>query len=189
MKIFKLITVLVLIAFAVNAKADGLYNITFTDGGANVGSGQIDVETGYAMSGYFNVTAGLATGSYLLYTAGGFGGTYGSPLTSPSGQFVYDNAVYLASNPQFPISNPYLDLNGLLFTDGGGNEVNLWANADNLTSYTFDAWIVGNGYIDPNGIVGEFNLSQAPEPSPMMLGLLSLSLLGIFRNVTKRKTS
>ena len=46
-----------------------LYEITFTDPGANnAGTGQIDVEGGYAVSGNFDVTAGAAIGAWNLYT-------------------------------------------------------------------------------------------------------------------------
>ena len=164
MKTIKITTFLVALVLVCQARADGLYDITFSDGGANVGAGQIDVEGGYAISGYFNVTAGLATGSYSLYTAGGTGGTYNAPLSSPAGAFIYDNAVYLSNNnPQYPVNNPFVDLNGLLFTDAGNNEVNLWAGSDNNTStYTFDAFKSG-GYIDPAGILGGSPLLPLPN--------------------------
>src|SRR5450755_3808455 len=100
MKILKITTLLALLALGFKAQADGLYDITFTDGGANVGSGQIDVESGFAVSGYFNVTAGIASGNFTLT-----GGTavYPSNIQSPKGGFFYDNAVFLTSNnPQFP---------------------------------------------------------------------------------------
>ena len=177
MKKLKITILAAILALGVTVEADGLYDITFSDGGANVGYGQIDVIGGYAVSGYFNVTAGLALGSYSLYTAGGTG-TYLSPLTSPAGTFFYDNAVYLSSNPQYPVNNPFLDNNGFLFRDVNNNEVNLWAPADDGT-YSFDAYING-AYIDPNGFVGASNITPAPEPSGLSILTVTLISSGIF---------
>jgi hypothetical protein len=187
MKTIKITTFLVALVLVCQARADGLYDITFSDGGANVGAGQIDVEGGYAISGYFNVTAGLATGSYSLYTAGGTGGTYNAPLSSPAGAFIYDNAVYLSNNnPQYPVNNPFVDLNGLLFTDAGNNEVNLWAGSDNNTStYTFDAYKSG-GYIDPAGILGGSSITPAPEPSSLALIGLMLIPAGVCLRLARK---
>ena len=176
MKTIKVATLLVLLALGFKAQADGLYDINFTDGGANVGFGQIDVEGGFAVSGYFDVTAGLAAGNYLLYTAGG-NATYPGTISSPSGKFIYDNAVYLTLNPQYPTTNPYVDNGGLLFTDINNNEVNLWGNADG--TYTFDAVISGN-YLDPSGIVGVSNITPTPEPSSLALIGLMLIPAGVF---------
>jgi hypothetical protein len=187
MKTIKITTLLAALVLACNAQADGVYNIAFTDGGANVGSGQIDVVGGYAISGYFDVTAGLAAGNYTLYTAGGTGGTYNTPLLSPAGAFDYDNAVYDSNNnPQYPVNNPFLDINGLLFTDVSNNEVNLWSGSDNNTStYTFDAFISG-GYVDPSGILGPAPISPAPEPSSLALIALMLIPAGVFLRRTRK---
>ena len=177
MKTIKVATLLALLVLGFKAQADGLYNITFTDAGANnVGFGQIDVESGFAVSGYFDVTAGLAAGNYFLYTAGGTA-TYPATLPSPSGKFIYDNAVYLTSNPQFPTTNPYVDSGGLLFTDVSNNEVNLWGNADG--TYTFDA-VIANAYLDPSGIVGVSSITPTPEPSTLALIGLMLVPAGLF---------
>jgi hypothetical protein len=179
MKILKITTLIAVLALGFKAQADGLYDITFTDGGANVGSGQIDVEGGFAVSGYFDVTAGIAAGSYNLYTAAG-NATYPSILTAPSGQFVYDNAVYLTSNPQYPVTNPFEDNNGLLFTDGSNNEVNLWALNDNgSANYAFDAFFNGS-VLSPSGIVGASTITPAPEPSSLAIITLMLIPAGAF---------
>ena len=189
MKTVKITTLLAALVLVSKAQADGLYNISFSDsGGANVGAGQIDVVSGYAISGYFNVTAGLATGNYLLYTAGGTGGTWNSPLSSPSNAFVYDNAVYDSNNnPQYPVNNPFLDVNGLLFTDVSNNEVNLWAGSDNNTStYIFDAFI-GGGDIDPVGILGVSSITPAPEPSSLALVALMLIPAGVVLRLARKR--
>ena len=48
MKKLKITILAAILALGVTAEADGLYDITFSDGGANVGYGQIDVIGGYA---------------------------------------------------------------------------------------------------------------------------------------------
>jgi hypothetical protein len=186
MKTIKITMLLAALVLVSKAQADGVYNIVFSDGGANVGAGQIDVEGGYAVSGYFDVTAGLAAGNYVLYTAGGTSGTWNAPLTSPAETFIYDNAVYLSSNPEYPVNNPFLDVNGLLFTDASNDEVNLWAGADNNTSYTFDAFIIGSGYIDPNGIIGVSSITPAPEPSSLPLIVLTLVTTSVFLRLARK---
>ena len=186
MKTIKITMLLAALVLACKAQA-GLYDITFSDaGGANVGAGQIDVVGGYAISGYFNVTAGLAAGNYTLYTAGGTGGTYTAPLLSPAGAFDYDNAVYLTTNPQYPVNNPFLDLDGLLFTDPSNNEVNLWAGADSTSAYTFDAFFVSSGYINPSGILGVSPIAPAPEPSSLALIALMLIPAGVFLRLPRK---
>jgi len=177
MKAIRITILAAVLALDLKVQGDGLININFTDGGSNVGSGQIDVVNGYAVSGYFDVTAGLAAGNYTLYTAGGTG-TFQNLITSPSGRFIYDNAVYVppATNPQYPATNPILDNGGLLFTDASNNEVNLWGNADG--SYTFDAFI-NNAYLDPTGIIGTSTITPTPEPSSLALIALMLVPAGI----------
>jgi hypothetical protein len=180
MKTIKIIILMAVLALGLKARADGFYDITFSDAGnLNVGSGQIDVVGGYAVSGYFDVTAGLAAGNYSLYTAGGTGGTWNSLLSSPLGTFIYDNAVYLptSTNPQYPTDpTAYLDTGGLLFTDVSGDEVNLWANGDGTFSFYGD--INNNGY-NPQA-VGVSTIAPTPEPSSVALIALMLVPAGVF---------
>jgi len=174
---FKIITLFAVLTLGFKAQADELYDITFTDAGAsNVGSGQIDVENGFALSGYFDVTAGIAAGNWTLYTTGGTA-AYPGDLTSPAVAFNYNNAVYLTSNPQFPATNPFLDQYGLLFTDASGNEISLWGNA--AGTYTFDAFI-NTAYLDPNGIVGVSTITPAPAPANLAALALLLVPAGAF---------
>jgi hypothetical protein len=175
MKILKITILIATLALGFKAQADGLYDITFSDGGGNVGAGQIDVEGGFAVSGYFDVTAGIAAGTFSLYTAAG-NIAYPGELTSPAGAFYYDNAIFLTSNPQYPTTNPFVDNNGLLFTDGSGNEVNLWGNADG--TYTLYGDINNNRY-DPQAI-GVSSISPAPEPSGLAIIALMLIPVGCF---------
>jgi len=97
---------LALFAFTSVLRAN-LYEIAFTDPGANnVGTGQIDVEGGYAVSGNFDVTAGAAIGAWeFCILLAGTGGTWDSQLTSPLGGVHIRHAVYLNpdSNPQYPV--------------------------------------------------------------------------------------
>jgi hypothetical protein len=109
-----------------------LMSISFDDGGNNAGSGVIDVEDGYAVSGDFTVTAGLAAGDWTL-----LGGSAASPGggTSPNGYFNFDNMVFLDSDPYLTTSG------GLLFTNTDGDQLNLWANAPD----TYCLWAVNTG--------------------------------------------
>lgn len=167
-----------------------LYDITFDDGNGNVGTGQVDVQAGannnfYAYSGYLQVTSGGASGSWNLYTAGGTT-PYPGYLYSPSGGYIYNNAVYpTGQNPQYPGVNSLLDVYGLLFTQGNGNELNLWGNADG--TYNLGGNVGGFQNFNVNiGFGGTANnpiITQAPEPSPITLAALSgvLAALGRFR--------
>ncbi len=162
-----------ILASDTKAQTDGLYAITFTDGGANVGSGQIDVESGFAISGHFDVTSGTALGDWTLS-----GGTtaYPNQLLSPAGAFNYDNAVYLATNPQYPTTNLFLDIGGLLFTDTNANEINLWGNADG--SYSFFG-AINNVRYDP-AVIGVATITQVPEPSNVFILALLFLAVGLF---------
>jgi hypothetical protein len=176
MKSLKTAVLIMVFGVGLEAKADGLYDITFSDIGANnVGSGQIDVEGGFAVSGYFDVTAGIAAGHFSLYTAGG-NIAYPGQLTSPAGAFLYNNAIYLISNPEYPATNPFVDNAGLLFTDVSGNEINLWGNSDG--TYTFYGDINNNRY-DPQ-VVGVSTIAPAPEPSSLAIIALMLIPAGAF---------
>ena len=151
----------------------GLYEITFNDGGANVGNGTLDVVGGYAASGSLSVTAGQALGNWILT-----GGTtsYPSYLTSPAGAFWYNNAVYpTGQNPQYPVTNPLLDDYGLLFTQNNGNEVNLWGNADG--TYTLGSNI-GGQTVTVNIRFGGTTIVPVPEPINCALAGFGLIFVG-----------
>ena len=149
-----------------SASHAALYGITFNDRDINVGSGQIDVESAnnkyYAADGYLDVTAGEAIGTWALYVSGGTT-PYPGYIYSPSGAFIYNNAVYpTGQNPQYPATNPLLDDYGLLFTQNNGNELNLWGNA--AGTYTLGgnigAWQNFNVVIS----FGETTIDPIPEP-------------------------
>jgi len=151
------------------------FSISFNDGGNNVGSGMLNVESGYAISGYFDVTVGLAAGEWIL--TGGTPASPGSGL-SPNGYFTYDNIVY-------PDANPHLTTTGgLLFTDGLGDQLNMWADAPD----TYSLWAANNagvyyikagsypGYSDTTDY-GFGNVSVAPEPGTCALTGFGLLLI------------
>ena len=206
MKTLKTLTLLAAIALGAAAPAGaGLYNITFNDGVGDRGSGLIDVESAEspngnyyyaASSGFLDVTAGQAHGVWTLYTAGG-STTYPGFFTSNDGAFWYNNAVYPnGQNPDYPVTNPLLDLYGLLFTQNNGsvvNELNLWGNADgtyNLGGYvggelTFNVTIsLGGTTITPVPI------TPVPESPTIISGVLLLLPVaaGAFRSMRGKKS-
>lgn len=156
-----------------------LYDINFDDGSGNVGTGQVDVQpignnNYYAYSGYLQVTSGGASGLWNLYTAGGTT-SYPGYLYSPSGGYIYNNAVYpTGQNPQYPTVNSLLDVYGLLFTQVNGNELNLWGNADG--TYNLGGNVGGYQNFGVNiGFGGTANspiITQAPEPNTITLAAL-----------------
>ena len=150
---------------AVQARA-AWYDLTYTDGGANVGSGQINVSGGVAVSGFFNVTAGTAFGSWTL-----------SPGPGSAPSFTWDNNVY-------PNATPFLDGGGLLFTgtqNGNPAELNLWGNSG-PTDYSFQGNNGGLGtYGNNNSPVssGTATLTAVPEASTLVAGALMLLPFGV----------
>jgi hypothetical protein len=180
------------LALSLATQADaGLYDITFDDGNGNIGSGQIDVESAgnslyYAASGYLDLTSGGASGNWDLYTAGG-SASYPGYIYSPSGAYIYNNAVYsTGQNPEYPATNPLLDDYGLLFTQSNGDELNLWGNADG--TYTLGGNIAGyqnfNVNIGFGGTPGTPLITPVPEPATITLAttfLLVLTGLGTWR--------
>ena len=131
-----------------------LFDFTFT----------IGPDTGYGSLGATYIGSGefLAAAGNLTVTGGEFIGSYplfpGGPGTtiSPSGFFDYNNILY-------PSSNPVLDIDGLLFTEGvhgspGYLEINIWGNSS-PGSYTFDN--NSNGQQD---IGGPFTLNANADP-------------------------
>jgi hypothetical protein len=117
-----ILTGLALSAFSSAAWATD-YDLTYTDGGANVASGVIDLVGNTAVSGSLTVTAGSADGTWTLSPGGG-----------QDGSFIWDNEVFAGNNP-------FLDVDGLLFVDGG-SELNIWGNSPG--NYSFYGNIDGN---------------------------------------------
>jgi len=111
---------------------------------ADLGSGQL-----FATAGVLNVSAGSDLGNYSLYPGG--------PVvtTSPNGAFIFDNLI-------FPLQDPVLDVDGLLFV-GGGNEVNVWGNSPG--NYSFYTWS-GGSYITSVTSAGTVTPVVSPAPDP-----------------------
>lgn len=125
--------------------------------GTMTGYGSVDTTEIAYNEPFGNVGGLLGTGGTLTVTGSNEIGTYplypGGPATisSPSGQFEYDN-VFL------PSSDPQIDTVGGPLFRGGGLEVNLWATApDNYTFYDFD----GTSYTNI-GNNGSFTLNVDP---------------------------
>jgi hypothetical protein len=170
---------LALFAFNSISRA-ALYEITFNDRNVNVGSGQIDVEFAnnnfYAASGSLDVTAGAAIGAWTLYTAGGTT-PYPGSITSPRGAFIYNNAMYpTGQNPQYPDTNPLLDVYGLLFTDSNQDELNLWGNADG--TYTLGS-NMGGQTVTVDISFGGTTITPVPEPINYALVGFGLIFVGV----------
>jgi len=166
-----------------------LYDINFNDGNGNSGSGQIDVESAnnnfYAASGYLNLTTGGTSGEWLLYVSNASpGGTTSYPgyIYSPSGVFIYNNAVYPAGqNPQYPDTNPLLDNYGLLFTQNNGDEINIWGNADG--TYNLGGSVGGQLNFNVNiglggGTSNDSMIAPVPEPSTFFAAAFLLVPIG-----------
>ena len=147
MKVFKAAILLSSLVLGITHQAIAQYfDINFDLGAGNIGTGQFQVQanidnTFYASSGTLDISGGAAAGTWTLYTEDG-STTFPSYLASPGGGYWYNNAVYLDGvNPQYPSTDPLLDNYGLLFVQGNGNELNLWANADG--SYTLGGSVGG----------------------------------------------
>lgn len=159
-----------------------LFNITFDLGQGDTGSGQIDVVTGtngnsFAASGYLNISSGQAAGNWSLHATGG-ATNYPGFFTSPAGAYWYNNGFYPTGvNPQYPGLTIPLDNYGLLFTLSGGQELNLWGNADG--SFTLHGSINGfqnfNTQIFSSGGPGVPVISFSPVPEP---GAVLLTAIG-----------
>jgi hypothetical protein len=148
---------LALCAFTPVSRAS-LYDITFTDGGANVGSGIINVAGGVATSGSFTVTAGTAIGVWTLLSPGA------------DSSFTWDNQVN-------PASNPFVDNNGLVF-GLSGNEVNLFYNSGGTVGSTdYGFWGNIGGNYNPQ-VFGTATITAVPEPINYALAAFGLIFVG-----------
>jgi PEP-CTERM motif len=151
-----------------NYGVDPLFSFSYSDGtnSANALLTTISIGTNkfLATSGTLNVTAGGAKGTYSLF-AGGPGQT-----TSPLDSFYYDDVIYQGSNP-------FLDIDGLLFV-GHGLEINIWGNAPG--NYSFFTSNTTQQYpIQVTVANSPASLTAVPEPATLtMLGFGIAGLAG-----------
>jgi hypothetical protein len=172
MKKFSL-AVLAIAAALLMSEAASAQNYDFSFNGIGISASG----TLYA-PGTFGVTPGNATTGSIVVTGDpnliGTTGTLfansspipGSQATSPSGFFFYDDTLY-------PVLNPSIDNNGLLFLDNG-YEVNIYSNGAGNFYQIYDntGFTVGNG---------SFTLTYVPEGGSFyMLALCALGLAGVF---------
>lgn len=114
-----------------------------------VGGGQYIVDSGTAM---FN-------GDSMNLLAGT---DNGAAQTSPNGLFIFDNVLFMSSNPT-------LDVDGLLFADTFGKELNIWGNGTPGSFSTYTG--VGGSYPleDTSSVFSIVPSAAAPEPSALIL--------------------
>jgi hypothetical protein len=125
---------------------------------------------------------GKIDGSWVNLIGGDPGFGY---ATSATGQFIYDNILYSASDGPgggsqgCAVSNGFLDCYGLLLSYRGG-EANLFANTG--TDYEFLNCY--NGCYGGSSTGDTFSIASAPEPEAFALlgaALLALGGLGLRR--------
>ena len=102
-----------------------LFDFAFSIG-VQTGNGSLNVSD--RLNGQYLATAGSLTvsGIYDVGTYPFYPGGQGI-VTSPSGQFIYESLLF----PTYPSTNPAIDVDGLLFRNSSGFEVNLWGNGPN----------------------------------------------------------
>lgn len=98
--------------------------------GSQTGNGSLNVSDQgngqwLAIAGNVTVNGIYDVGSYPLYPGGPIA------VISPGGGFIFDNLLF----PAYPSTNPSIDLDGILFRNSSGFEVNLWSNGPNAYEY------------------------------------------------------
>jgi hypothetical protein len=106
-----------------------LFDFSFSIG-SQTGNGSLNVSDQsngqyLAIAGSVTVNGIYDVGTYPLYPGGP------GAIDSPSGAFIYDNLLF----PSYPSTNPSIDVDGLLFRNSSGFEVNIWGNGPNAYEY------------------------------------------------------
>jgi len=145
-------------------------SFSWTDVGAGITSASGTLSAHPVASGQYVVDSGTAmfNGDSMTLVAGA---DNGSAQTSPSGLFIFDNVLSLSSNP-------LLDVDGLLFADSLGAELNIWGNGTPGSYSTYTG--VGGSY-PLQDTVSTFSIAPivptVPTPEPSALVLLVVGLL------------
>jgi hypothetical protein len=156
-------------ALAISAIATSAYATTFlfrytSNDGSEAASGTLSATANG--DGTYTAQSGVINGSGLV--AAGAGSLIANPAPpaasySPSGFFTYDDQLLVGQNPL--ITNA-----GLLF-DIGGAEINIFSNGPGPGGYQF---YNNNSAND----LGDFALTQVPEPATWGLMLVGCGLAG-----------
>lgn len=132
-----------------------------------VGGGQYIVDSG---SAFFN-------GDSMSLIAGT---DNGAAQLSPSGLFIFDNVLYLSSNPT-------LDVDGLLFADSLGHELNIWGNGAPGSYSTYTG--IGGSY-PLQDVASTFTIvPSVPTPEPSAIILLGVGLLALTGLAWRRRSA
>jgi hypothetical protein len=124
-------------------------------------------------NGIFNGTsAGFDILSISGVVTGPGGGDIASLLTNPNQPFSAVDLGFQYDNVAF-LSEPHLNLNGVLFSTVGGDVWNLWSvGAGNYQLYSYTA----NGGVN---VLGGFSVAAVPEPEPYALMVAGLGIVGL----------
>ena len=156
-------------------------SFTWTDTGAGIISASGTLTATSVGNGEYIVNSGTAmfNGDSMTLVAGT---DDGSAQTSPSGLFIFDNVLFLSSDP-------VLDVDGLLFADSLGTELNIWGNG---TPGSYSTYTGADGSYPLQDTVSSFSIVPAlPTPEPSALVLLVVGLLaftGLAWRATQKST-
>jgi hypothetical protein len=170
--------VLVLGLRPITLRAD---SFSWTDVGAGITSASGTLTATSVGNGEYIVDSGTATfnGDSMTLVAGT---DDGSIQTSPSGLFLFDNVLLLSSDP-------VLDVDGLLFADSLGTELNIWGNG---TPGSYSTYIGAAGSYPLQDTTSTFSIVPTlPTPEPSALVLLVVGLLaftGLAWRATQKNT-
>jgi len=189
---FASLLVIGLIGSSTIARADSLYDFTWTGGGGVSASGTLDVSNGNVDSVTGTISGGGLPGaeSLSLITAGDAGTSVPDPSNPAPSSFTFETGGgdVFEGDTVFSTASPYVDVYGLVFAVGsetGGSSggalyaFNVWGNAPG----NWQASLAGADGIPANRIYtvnqyGTFTISAVPAPSAAWSMLAGLVLFG-----------
>lgn len=178
---------LALVLASTSAKAN-TYDVDFTGSVFDVNA---TITTGAAApGGGYDIISITGTDTSSLFGTQNITGLVTANGTPPSqGTYYASNGLGWNYNDVFYPSAPYVDNNGLLFTDADGNYLNLYSVG---TSYYLSVDNPGGSLWDP-GDLGTLSVSDppsvAPLPSTWTMLLAGLVGLGFFAYRGTKKSS